>query len=261
MRLMAAEDSRVVQYTWRTKDCLMGSFFTDPQTDYEAGPSQNRVNSIIFASHPDARIVPVCASNHRTGNKHYRQHVSIQHENVMIIAKNNVSSKHATRSRIYFGKGMKARMRLTNTGWYWLTEGDAYVAIHPAPWQGTDTPAFWLDERYLEMSEDTTPMIFVVSNRTTHPKETDFLAWLNAHEISKTTADAGDALSYLFPDSSGKQIRMTLFRDVRQLPRLNGKIVDLKPPFTFDGPYIQSKRGSDHVHLQFKGETLTLDFS
>ena len=42
---------------------------------------------------------------------------------------------------------------------------------------------------------------------------------------------------------------------------INGKLVDLRPSFVFDSPFIRSQRGSGVVYIRKGDEAMILDFS
>ena len=98
----------------------------------------------------------------------------------------------------------------------------------------------------------------VGGERETYPTLDHFKTYLDRHTLRTT---GGKKLSYTFTNSRGNDTELTLFKDVKKLPLLNGDEVELSPDYTFDGPYVYSPNGSGLSIISFRDKKLVLDFT
>jgi hypothetical protein len=151
-------------------------------------------------------------------------------------------------------------------GWAIIQEGKAWLGIRPLSNDGYDikvvekkqvkestrqnTDGSWLWPK----AKDPT-VVLVLSREAKHKTLADFLTYLASHAfgINKGVAQ------YTFADDLGAKVQLDLGKALN-VPRMNGKPINLYPKKVFDSPYLHSDHGSGVVTITKDGETLVLDF-
>ncbi|MFC1716131.1 hypothetical protein ACFL6S_20840 [Candidatus Poribacteria bacterium] len=252
---MDGNDPYMLRYSYCTPDYVTGSLWLDPAARYAAISTQNRWQGIIFPTHVNARVFPQCVGL-RNG-KTYAQHLAVQHQNVMLVQKNR-KARQSGDMRVFFYTGMKSRV-LERDGWILAEEGEAYIAVRVLPrFNDPERQGYiWDDENWLRCKDDFAPIVFVAGRKAGFTTTDDFLIYLKSHQF----ALVDESLTYSFQDIDGKVAALTMdIDDQKNLPIVNGQIIDLKPDRVFDSPYLHSENGSGLVTIEFNDRRLLLDF-
>jgi len=273
--VLDSEDPRLVRYDYCTPDYILGSWLIDPQlgTTFRAEPglgycprdnyaaisSQNRWQGVIFATHPDARVFPQCVGEKRGPHGHtptFNQHVSVQHQNVCLVRKNRRADA-AGDLRVFFAAGMKDRI-VERGEWLFLQEGNAYLAAGVLPrFTGGSAPAWsWDDANWLRLKDHYAPAAFVTGRSVRYDTLEDFMAYVRSHRCAVT----GGVLRYAFRDVQGRQITLEMSLERPELPKINGRCIDLKPERVYDCPYLVGQHGGGPITIRKGKRTLRLDF-
>lgn len=266
-------DTRLLAYDYCTPDYVMGCLVLDPRLPmvssrtyldgsdldqgYPALTAQNLFTSIVFATGPDARVVPQCLPDSDSNQKTYLQYQSVQHRNVMIIQR-HPKSKNSLLLRVGFAKGLKERL-IEKDGWLMLREGDAFLAVRGfSSEDGRSACATtWKDDIWLHLDDHDAPAVFVMA-RTAQFKDIDAFA---TYVLSGTSELDGRRFSFNIKDVAGDPLSLALCLDSGDLPLINSQPVDFLPENVFDSPFFQSKAGSGVVTIQKGGRRMILDFS
>ena len=290
------DDPRMVRYNYCTPDYILGSIWVDPHlgtgyrvdaeleagllrrpgryplSTYAAVSSQNRWQGIIFATDVNARVFPQCKS---LVNSNYHQQIAVQQKNVMLVQKNRTGKGHGS-MRVYFSAGMKARL-LERDGWFFLTEGQAYLAVRALPrlsnnilqgynWDkdyggdkahSLDTYKTFYDCDWLRPQDAYAPVALVTGGVTKFPALEDFIAYIKTHTFEMKDG----VLTYSFNDIDGAATTMKMYVEGVRLPEINGTPIELRPEKVYDSPYISSQYGSGVVTIQKGERKLVLDFN
>ncbi len=252
---MDGNDPHMLRYSYCTPDFIMGSLWVDPEIQYAAISTQNRWQGIIFPTHINARVFPQCVGL-RNG-KTYAQHLAVQHQNVLLVQKNR-KARQSGDMRIFFYTGMKSRV-LERDGWVLVEEGEAYFAVRVL--SRPDDPErqgyIWDDENWLRLKDDLAPIVFVAGRKAGFKTPEEFWTYLKSHQSTLV----GGSLTYSFEDAGGKTIQLTMdMANQKNLPTINGQVIDLQPERVFDSPYLHSENGSGLATVEFNGRRLLLDF-
>ena len=272
---LAAEDSRLLRYSWCTPDHIMGSYTIDPALDvdfnmhpdqpdragarYAAITGQNLWQGIIFNTGPDARIFPQCLGkpdrNKPEVSITYLQQVAIQHENVLLVQANRAQSDITT-MEVYFGPGMKARL-VEHDGWRIIEEGNSFAAVKLLSRTDPAQPdaATWRDEHFLTASDGHAPVVFVTGRKSRFSDLDAFSAYLDRH---KAALDNG-RLTYTFEDAQNHTVALSLHLEEARLPEINGAPVDLAPTRANASPWLKSGDTPGEAVIAFGDERLELN--
>jgi hypothetical protein len=270
-----SRDSRLLRYTWCTPDYVMGSYTIDPalRVDFNMHPNeperadkhyaaitaQNMWQGIVFDTGPDARIFPQCLGHLDEKNPDistvYLQHVTVQHENVMLVQANR-NNPGIQATRILFGPGMKARL-VERDGWWILEEGDSYAAVRIVD---RNDPAIagaasWDTEIALRAEDTHAPLVFVTGRKADCATLEDFVGVLSKH-----LWDIADGwFTYRFSDSQGEASTLGLSVEKAQVPRKNGAPVVLTPDRYYDNPFFGVSENRETITIAFAGDSYTID--
>jgi hypothetical protein len=270
---MDPKDPRMVRYSYCTPDYIMGSLWVDPsftttfrlepgdvagEEHYAAINSQSRWQGIVFSTGPNSRVFPQCVGLTSENRVNYHQHVTVQHENVMLVQKCRKSGS-AGAMRVFFAPEMKAKL-VEEDNHLFLREGDAYLAVIILPGlPDSETHGYrWESENWVFLSDEYAPVVFVASRTEQHRDLKDFIEYVKAHQYEISDGK----LTYSFQERSGKQVSLGLYLEVEnRLPEINGKPIDLKPDYVYDGPFLSLKSGSSVIEIRKGDRKLTYDLS
>lgn len=270
---MDPKDPRMVRYSYCTPDYIMGSLWFDPsftttfrlEPDDDAGEehyaainSQSRWQGIVFSTGPNSRVFPQCVGLTSENRVNYHQHIAVQHENVMLVQKCR-KSQSAGPMRVFFAPGMKEKL-IEKDNKLFLREGDAYLAVIILQRQSdSETQGYrWEGENWVFLSDEYAPVAFVASRVEQHPEMQDFIEYVKGHQFEVKDGK----LTYSFANRSGNQMSLGLCLEANdRLPEINGKPIDLKPDYVYDGPFLSLKRGSSVIEIRKGNRKLTYDLS
>ena len=263
-----SEDPRMLGYDYCTPDYVMGSLIIDPTLplvashtylqgkDLEEGypnlNSQNRYHGIVFASDINARVVPQCEG---LGNrKTYGQQQAVQHKNVMLVQRHK-RSKSTGDMRLFFSKGMKARM-VEQAGWLILKEGNAWLGVKGFSQKTSNESCdyHWDDDYWLRMNDGDAPVALITGRSSQFQDIKSFAAYL--------TSISGNLKEKWFTLSSNETKRaLSLHLTMEALPKVNGNPIDLRPTTVFNSPFMHSEHGSGVVTISKGKRKLILNFN
>ncbi len=261
-------DTRMLSYEYCTPDYVVGSLIIDPllkgansqptlqdlDEGYPALTSQNRYHAIQFATGLDSRVVPQCLG--LKNNKTYNQQQAVQHKNIQIVQRNK-NGVQTGPMRIYFAKGMKERLK-ERDGWYFLEEGNAYLAVKAfSPADTTACPASWDNEFWLRPQDPDAPVVIVAGRKPKFGTLGDFMGYVGKLAVSA----GGNRFTVSGADTDGAPCALTLLTDLSGVPEVNGKAVNFTPLKLYDSPYLESEYGSGIVTIQKGARKRVLDFT
>jgi hypothetical protein len=263
-----SNDPRMLGYDYCTPDYVMGSLIIDPtlpmvashtylqgkdlKEGYPNLNSQNRYHGIVFASDINARVVPQCEG---LGNrKTYGQQQAVQHENVM-LAQRHKRSKSTGDMRLFFSKGMKARL-IEKAGWLVLKEGDTWLGVKGFSQKTSNQSCGykWDDDNWLRMNDGDAPVALIAGRSNQFPDRQSFTTYLASFN--------GSVKKKWFTLSSNEtKTSLSLHLTMDAQPKVNGKPIDLRPKNVFDCPFMLSAHGSGLVTISKGKRKLVLDFN
>ncbi len=242
----------IVRYSYCTPDFIMGTTHVEPRlyTDWTMISSQNRWQGVIFKGDPYCRIYPQAQTDYRA----YNQHWTVQSKGCMITQQlpeltSNTFSKYTDTMRVYFSpQGLSGR--LERGGWVFHQTSSAYAAVKCV--SGTyhwDTPnGRWLvcDDRYA-------PVIIEVGQKADF---TSFTAFQDKILALSLTYD-GKVVKHktLYNED------LEFYTDRTSLPKINGSLLEMRPSYAFESPFIKSMWNSGVVEISKNKRKLVLDFS
>ena len=242
----------IFRYSWCTPEFILGTlmFESQPLDAWTDISSQNRWQGVIFAAHPDARIVPQVRALSR--NRAYNTFWSVQRRGTLITQKLK-GSKGAGEMRVWIASA-GLRDRTESGGWLFVRAPGAFAAVRPAAGSYR-----WQDEgagnrgQWLVPDDPWAPVIIEVARaRDAAGYET-----FRQHVLAAPLRFQNGVLQYqgLGGDT------FTFFADYSAPPKINGQTVDYQAPKSFDSPFIQSERDSGLVTIRKGGRRLVLDFN
>ncbi|TWU39632.1 hypothetical protein Poly41_24870 [Novipirellula artificiosorum] len=271
-------DSALVNYAHRTPHYLMGSTLQNPALSmpnpkagkptlkYGGISRQKRWCGILFEDPANDEVSAVYPVIEKTrGGRPQHSHWSVQHENVLLIQR--IAPETAHRIGSYSTGKIKIRFQGQNLekreqdGWIFANNGKAFVGV-----KFLDGDYGW-DEANVEAapinfngSTDKSRILFHAGDITTHGSFEEFRADLLANRLVVTK----DKVEYCFR-ASEKYVESSLFDGDHlerfRLPRIDGEPINLRPPMTYQSPYLNGAFGSDRIVVTVGPVKQILDFS
>jgi len=233
----------ILRYTYTTPEFVMGSLMCEKRSseDWTAISSQNRWQGVIFARHPDARILPQCEGIPLNYGKTYNQYWSVQNRGTLITQKIDDSlSRHTGAMRVYFSGPDTGMTLVEEEGWIFVEVGNAFAAVKPA-WGGYT----WADPQWMRLNDEYAPVIIDVAESVDH--QYSFASFIRAVKALPLTVSARDGiLQYTGLGDAGT---FTFHIQGGQLPNVDGVPIDLQPSFTFQSPFMNESFASGMVSI------------
>jgi hypothetical protein len=239
------------RYSWCTPAFILGTSMLEarPNEDWAQISSQNRWHGVIFAGHPNARIVPqVLAKDHR---RLYNAQWSVQSQGALICQKLK-AGKDVNPMRVWFStEGLTKPVE--EDGWVFVESTGAYAAVRVVEGAATwEPPKDNYAGSWLRCAEPFSPVILEVAAKDDFPNAAAFRAKTKALLLQRKPG----VLTYrgLGGDT------FTFYSDHSRPPRINGKPVDYAPPNAFDSPFVQSVWNSGVITIRKGTRSLRRDF-
>ena len=276
-----AADSALVNYAYRTPHYLLGSTLQNPalsMPDPETGEPvlkyagisrQKRWCGVLFQERSDNEICAVYPVTEKTrGGRPQHPHWTFQHENVLLLQRIAPQTPEVPMRMGSYSTG-KISIRFdgptlekTETaGWIFASIGKAFVGVK------------FLDggHEWDEMREEASPVGF---NRTTDKSRVLLHAGnITAHKsfeqfrtevLANPLSVSKDRVEYRSGPSEARfEVSLYDADDHNRflLPRVDGKPVNLRPPWTYHSPYLRGEFGSDRIAVTVGPVSRLLDFS
>jgi len=273
-----AADSALVNYAYRTPHYLLGSTLQNPALSmpdpgtgkpilkYAPISRQKRWCGVLFddpASEEVCAVYPVIEKTR--GGRPQHPHWSVQHRNVLLVQR--IAPQRPGRIGSYSTGRMSIRfdgqaLKLTEEdAWIFATNGKTFVGVKfldgAHQWDETRREAGPAD---FDRATDKSRILLHAGEVTSHGAFARFRAALLANRLSVRS----DKVAYQFGPARTR-LEVTLFDgehlDRFALPRVNGKPIDLRPPTTYQSPYLNGAFGSDKIMVTVGPVTQVLDFS
>ena len=241
----------IVNYSYCTPDYIMGTAELKPGDTHIAPSSQNRWQGIMFNSSPGDRVYPQAApSNVSPTNDAFH---SVQSKNVLITEKRDYKKLPTL---VYFPITLDNVVE--HNGWLFVQEGASYLAVRPAigtyHWlTAARNHASQRDERFIELSKATSPIIFEAARSASYSSFGAFQSRI----VAKSFKMAGAVLNYTAVNGT----KFTFFTDVTRGPKVDGKLVNYAPTNVFNSPFMQSVWGSGKITITNGALRASYDFS
>ena len=274
-----AADSALVNYAYRTPHYLLGSTLQDPSLTnpdpksergadwkYSGISRQNRSFGMLFddpASDSVSEVYPVIEKT--GGGRPQHPFWSVQHENVLILQR--IAPQTRKRMGSYNTGAISIRYdgpeleHVEENGWIFSSHGKAFLAVK------------FLDggHKWIEYGKEAGPVKFDHSTGTSrvlmHAGDLSAYAsfkQFRTHVQSRRLTVTPNSVYYEYGPAKTR-LAVTLF-DVEnpeafKLPEVNGKPIDLRPPVTWQSPYLNGRFGSEKVTVTVGSIKQVLDFS
>jgi len=245
----------IVRYSYVTPKFIMGSLMTEvrPMEDWTLLSSQNRFQGVIFASHTDARIVPVpeCLTSDATPvNRSYNQHYSAQRKGTLITQK-IPTCEDVGAMRIFISDAGSLRDYLVEGQWIFTKTAGAYAAIRIVD------GGFYEEETdkgcYLVCENQWSPVILEVAEENGKLSFEDFKK--TVQKLSLEMTETGIVYRSYYGD------KFNFSTDFSSVPCINGQPTIKKPAKAFDSPFIQEDWDSGEVTIRFRDKQIQLNFN
>ncbi len=273
-----AADSALVNYAYRTPHFLLGSTLQnpalsmlDPETSepvlkYGGISRQNRWCGMLFddpASDEICAVYPVIEKTR--GGRPQHPLWSVQHENVIILQRIAPARRKGMGSYSTGKVGIRFHGRelekVEEDGWIFAGNGKAFIGV-----KFLDGGYQWDEEREeatpadFDRASDKSRILLHAGDVTTHGSFARFRAEVLATRLNVSA----NQVEYEF-GSTDSRLEVALYDGDNlqrfSLPRINGKPIDLRPPTTFQSPYLNGAFGSDKIDVTVGPVEQLLDFS
>jgi hypothetical protein len=242
----------IVRYAYCTPEFVVGTALLEarPRSDWVTISGQNRWHGVIFAGHPDARLVPECIGAGRRNSRTHNSQWAAQLKGTLIVQKLKTSEQSGAMRVWFAGQGLTPPVEIG--GWAFTRAAAAYAAVRPVRGGFTWDPAEdGIPGRWLRCDDEWTPVLFEIARQADYDS---FEAFQQA-VLRRTVRMTGSRLGY--ESLSGD--RFEFDADQRESPRINDQPLDYAPPRVYDSPFLQSDWNSGVVQLKFRDRELTID--
>ena len=273
-----AADSALIDYAYRTPHYLLGCTLQnpaltmpdpatgDPILKYSGISSQKRACGMLFDDPASNEICAVYPEiGHGGGGRPQHSFWSVQHENVLIhqriapMGRTTLGSYHTDAVGIAFAG--KALQKVEEGGWIFAGNGKAFVGV-----KFLDGGYRW-DEKHVlatpanfNKATDKSRILLHAGDIASHGSFGKFKADVLASRLNVTP----EKVDYQFGPTANR-LEVTLYDakaiDRFTLPLINGKPVDLRPPLTYQSPYLNAPFGGDKITVTVGSIKRILDFS
>ncbi len=176
---------------------------------------------------------------------------TFQYKNAIIVLYNIDKNAHQQHIDGFFPKNLDERIE-DPSGWIFCRADSVYVAFYPLK------PYQWIEEKVDWRWRSGSLKNGVVVEVGSAHEDASFANFRANIAKSKPSAEDFDrTLTVQYKTRHGDVMRFTF-----DGPRLlNGRQIDFKSYKLFNGPFIQSERGSGIVTMKYKNEGIRLDFN
>ncbi len=276
-----AADSALLNYAYRVPYYVLGSTLQNPALSkphpetgkptlkYAGISRQKRWCGMLFddpASDDVCAVYPVIEKTR--GGRPQHPYWSVQHENVILLQRiapqqpespMRMGSYSTGRVSIRFRGRELAKVE--DGGWIFAGNGKAFVGVKfldgGYDWDETREEARPVD---FNRAKDKSRILLHAGDMTTHGSFERFRAGVLANRLAVNP----DRVEYQFGPSRTR-IEASLYDgdhpDRFALPRVNGKPISLRPPLTYQSPYLNGEFGSDKITVTVGPVKQLLDFS
>jgi hypothetical protein len=202
---------------------------------------------------------------HGDGGRPQHSFWSVQHENVLILQRiaplgRSTLGSYST-GALGIGFAGKAMRKVEEAGWIFASNGNAFAGVKfldgRYQWdkkQALATPANF------NKATDKSRILLQAGDIASHGSFENFKTDVLASRLNVTP----DKVDYQF-GTAANHLEVTLY-DAKAmnrftLPLINGKPVDLRPPQTYQSPYLNADFGSDRITVSVGPIKRVLDFS
>jgi hypothetical protein len=248
-----------------TPDYTLSTMTLDPSRKYNNTGDLAQTMGVTFAADVNARIVVTS-----TGYYAKRAISGITGTAVSIIARDPNAQPGRGRfmsegTRVFIRKGPLWDNRVEDaSGWFFTRAGDAYAAIRmPEGYTATTRTYIWparkLEEveekngHFLELKDMWAPIVIQMGSTMDYKNFEDFQTAVKANRFEYTDGK----LTY----ASAAKDTFEYWTKGAQQPRINGTVVNLNPPKTYDSPFLSMMHGSSKAKILYSGyKDEVLDF-
>ncbi|MGE0714169.1 MAG: hypothetical protein AB7P02_01895 [Alphaproteobacteria bacterium] len=217
-----------------------------PGKEWTAMAAQNRWSGVVLAGDPRARIV--AAPEARGSRSNYNAILSVQSGAAQILQAPRAPVGVATGAmRIWFGKPLA---RVERDGWIFAEGRGAWVAVRPARggyrWD-RDEPS------WMRPDEEDAPVVVQAAEKSQFADFRRFQEAVLALPL-RITAERVEFRGL------GKSGTLALPLTGAGPPAIDGRPVDLDPPWVLASPFVNQRRGEATVTVAKDARRLVIDF-
>lgn len=241
------------RYTWCTPEFILGSFmYPAKDTSYWVNISdQNRWQGVIFAGHPDARIVIQNKDSERSAS--YNGFWTVQAGGALVSAY-LPGNQYAQYLRAWFPSEAGLSEPFTHQEWVCVEAEHAFAAVRVPVggfrWETDDRDP---KGKWLACEELDSAIVLQVATKRQCPDRASFLSRLNDTELTQE----GSLLVYR--SIAGESLAIDLHR--QHPPRINGQAVHFTSDWVLKSPFIQAKRDEGVITVEKDDRKIVLDFN
>jgi hypothetical protein len=248
----------IIRNGFATPHFHMGSHGVDTTAQVNWNARQQRWQGVVFANDPMARISMDGVSVKGTpGNPEKDGYISnpfktVQDRNVMVTMKWGPSKDKGVDPNLWIYFSYALDVVEEEDGWLFVKSGDAFAAVKVVggynwvtPWKrrGSLRP-----KSFVRLLNPDSPIVMIANDSADY--DGDFAAF-KATLKSQPITWADGVLKFA-----------TITHEGPLAPgKVNGKVVDLRPPRLNDSPFIRSDWNSGITYIRKGDEALKLDFS
>ncbi len=276
IRFGAEKNPPVFKYSYVTKDYVLGSLqggILQPiqQHTWDVTYVSNKPNNTLFTLHPYysgrelAMFFPEeqkfladevdryhkVYTNPKKWNASSPDEQTFQHRNAILVLYNLQPDSRHPHIDGFFSKNLD-EMDKDQSGWIFCRAADTYIAFYPLR-------SYELIEEEINWRwRSTEPRNGIVVEVGSQAEDSTFDRFKERiRPLKPSLTGSGKTLSLEHRTRLGDRMKITF-----DGPRLlNGKAIDFRSYKFFNGPYVQSERGSGIITLKYGNRTRVLDFN
>ena len=265
----------VYKYTYMTRQYALGSLqggILQPiqQHTWDATYVSDKPNNTIFTLHPffsgkelatffpeeqkflsdEVNRYHLVYTNPNKWNSSSPYEQTFQHKNTIIVLYNLDETAQQPHIDGFFPKNLDER-EIHNSGWIICRAGSVFIAVYPLK------PSEWIEEGVNWRWRSNEKQNGVVVEVGSTDEDESYQAFKSrVAQLHPEIINAGKAFTVQYKTRHGDSMRFT-FGGKRVL---NGQTISFHTYKFFNGPFVQSERGSGVVRMTYKNAVRELDF-
>jgi hypothetical protein len=227
-------ESRVVNYVWKTRHCMLGSMLRQPKTTLGLLCTQRPWNGLVFAN--GKGLFPACPWN--------APYFSFQHRNVLLLQRDKTDREPMS---VLFSPELE---KIEENGWVFVRSEDGYAGVRVLAggysWRKGNDLA-------LVPEKHDAPILIHAGDKDSAGSFEQFREQLQKNILQIHP----DGVEY----RGASQPRIEFFYEATgRSPQVDGEVFQIDSAMPYSGPFMQRKAGESVVRVTVGDHRVAYDF-
>lgn len=271
VRYRLETDYTLLNYVYKTPTYMIGGKMRDPNLRYTEIDTELVWSGVVFNDEAKSVVIPFPEGTFRGTGNFRNAYWSVHYRNAMITQKWRGTTT-VNRMRVYFSPQLE---RVETAGWVFARTSNAFVAVRPAyggyewdmsgAWTVTTASGDTVSQ-LMVLKDEWSPIVFYAGDSSEFGSFENFVDELLRSELTIESDGVFDTdpdeITFVGPNNVEIKFfaRQELPSGRYKLPTVNGKVINLKPEYAYDSPYVKSIWGSHVVTVTVGDYVARYDF-